>query len=114
VSVRSKLGSVIKVLLVGLVVGGVTVSSASIAQALPAEKNSSADSPHEVGTVAVPGTNTVITDAGTESVGITLPGTVTPEAVAKPENVPTGLFVGRGEPVLSTRINSAVVSSYAN
>ncbi|PDQ35454.1 MAG: hypothetical protein B5766_05885 [Candidatus Lumbricidophila eiseniae] len=112
-SVRSKLSSVVKVLLVGLVVGGVTVSSASIAQALPADKNSNADSPHEVDTVAVPGTNTVITDAGTESMGITLPGTVTPETVAKPENVPTGLFLGRGEPVLSTRINGAVVSSYA-
>jgi len=113
VPVRSKLGSVVKVLLVGLVAGGVTISSASIAQALPADKSSSADSPHEVGTVAVPGTNTVITDAGTESVGITLPGTVTSETVSKPETVPTDLFVGQGEPVLSTRINGAVVSSYA-
>ena len=38
---------------------------------------------------------------------------VTSETVAKPENVPTDLFVGQGEPVLSTKINGAVVNSYA-
>jgi hypothetical protein len=110
---RSKLGSIGSLLLVALVASGVVVSSAGVAQASPVSLGEGVHSPSKVSTVAVPGTNIVVSGAGAWSASITLPGTASSEALAKPGKIPDGLFAGQGEPVLSTKLNSAVISSYA-
>jgi len=110
---RSKLGSIGSLLLVALVSSGVVVSSAGVAQASPVSLGEGVHSPSKVSTVTVPGTNIVVSGAGAWSASITLPGTASSEALAKPGKIPDGLFAGQGEPVLSTKLNSAVISSYA-
>src|SRR6218665_824141 len=49
-------------------------------------------------TEAIPGTNTVVTDADSRSVSITLPGVISSSDQPVPDNTPSGIFAGKGEP----------------
>jgi len=101
---------------VGVVIAGVSFHGAGIAQAASSKEEAGSPEavPSAVSTVAVPGTTTVVTDAGvTSATSITLPGAASNDVHAAPGNVPSGTFQGQGQPVLSTTLPGAAISSYA-
>lgn len=108
-----KLRSLGTTLMAVLVASGVMIAGADIAQAVPTAPKDDQNAPVKVITEAIPGTNTVVTDAGVRSASITLPGTVSQSASASYGNVPQNLFSGEGEPVLNTTLKDAVISSYS-
>jgi len=96
-----------------LVAAAVVIAAASPAQAMSKIESSDQMSSAAVTTEAVPETNMVVTDAGVYAAGITLPGEVSSSAVVDPDTLPDGLFVGSDEPVLTTTLEDAVISSYS-
>lgn len=96
-----------------LVVTAVVIAAASPAQAISKVESSDQVSSAAITTEAVPETNTVVTDAGVYAAGITLPGEVSSSAMVDPDTLPDGLFVGSGEPVLTTTLEDAAISSYS-
>lgn len=99
--------------LAGFLTASVGIAAAGPAQAASPGRTAVEKSSEEVVTELVPGTNTVVTDAGELSASITLPGSASSSAAVSPNALPEGLFVGSGEPVLTTTMEDAVVSSFA-
>lgn len=93
---------------VGLLASGAGVADASTGQVSVSESVS----PTTIASVAIPETQTVVSSTPQGLAGLTLPGEVSAER-ADPDNVPAGLFEGRGDPVLNTKLDNAVISSYA-
>ena len=106
---RSKGAAVLAVLLTA----SVGIAAAGPAQAASPARNALEKSTEEVATELIPGTNTVVTDAGGLSASITLPGSASSSVVVSTSALPEGLFIGSGEPVLTTTMKDAVVSSFA-
>jgi len=96
--------------LVGASLTSVTAANAAESSAAVSASKTTAN---EIATEAIPGTNTVVTDAGSRSVSITLPGVISSSDQPAPNNIPSGLFAGKGGPVLSTSLEEASISSYA-
>ncbi|PDQ35967.1 MAG: hypothetical protein B5766_02135 [Candidatus Lumbricidophila eiseniae] len=85
--------------LVGASLTSVTAANAAESSAAVSASKATAN---EIATEAIPGTNTVVTDADSRSVSITLPGVISSSDQPVPDNTPSGIFAGKGEPVLST------------
>lgn len=113
---RATLQPVLILTTVGLIASGTMFTGTGFVQSESSQSTPAAVTGHEKlsakpGTSAVPSTNTVVTNAGIHSASITLPGTISSTSVAKPETIPPELFVGTGDPVLTTTLNDASVSS---
>lgn len=105
-----------RLVLAGLVAGGVILSGSGIAQASTTEgkavEGESSQLSTSVETTAFPATNTVVSESGSTAATITLPGDFTSDKQVDPSGVPGGKFQGQGEPLLSTALPGAVISTY--
>lgn len=105
--------TVFTVVMSSVVAAAVVLTAASPAQAIPRVESTEPSPAADFSTEVVPETTTVVTDAGAVSAAITLPGAVSSSAVVDPSTLPDGLFDGAGEPVLTTTLGDAAISSYA-
>lgn len=105
--------TVFTVVMSSVVAAAVVLAAASPAQAIPRVESTEPSPAAGFSTEVVPETTTVVTSAGAVSAGITLPGAVSSSALVDPGTLPDGLFDGAGEPVLTTTLGDAAISSYA-
>lgn len=116
---HARLKSACQSLLVGVVAFGVVVTGGGVAQAKPA--TAGYDQNQVVETITVgnlkatvnPDSSTVTSEIGSNVSALTLPGSVSEAVRVEADDIPDELFEGVGEPLLTTTLPEAMVSTFA-